>query len=309
VSFDAVSNAGANYAWNFGDGKTSTEQNPDHAFETDNSGTPYNVTLTVSFGGACPSTDNDQITITAAPPIEITTTAPDYTICAGETITLSLDNSFTNPVWSTGSTAHSITVGEGGVYTVTATASNGCTLTDESNEVVKLPAPGVIVTADPQQIDEGASSQLNATGLDNYTWTPEEGLSDPDIENPVATPTVTTTYTVSGTDGTGCTGTATIQITVRGEAVVNKLEPMNFFSPNNSGHNDLWTINHILDFPQCEVTIYDDKGVKVFSAKPYQNDWNGMYNGKDLPDGVYYYVIRCDGEENSPRTGSITLIR
>ncbi len=32
----------------------------------------------------------------------------------------------------------------------------------------------VIVTADPQQIDEGASSQLNATGLDNYEWTPAE---------------------------------------------------------------------------------------------------------------------------------------
>src|SRR5436190_18192722 len=72
---------------------------------------------------------------------------------------------------------------------------------------------------------------------------------------------------------------------------------------------DLWVVDHIVDFPQCAVSIYDDKGVKVFSAKPYGNDWNGTFNGKNLPDGVYFYVIRCDGEENSPRTGSITLIR
>lgn len=305
VHFTAVSTPGANYLWDFKDTKTSTEQNPDHLFATANT---YNVTLQVSFNGACPASVSNDITITTSPPIAITTDAPDYTICDGETITLTLDNSFASPVWSNGSTAYSITVSEGGVYTVTAT-KDGCTLTDESDPVIKLPKPGVIVTADPQQIDEGGSTQLNATGLDNYEWTPEESLSDPDIENPVATPLVTTSYTVTGTDGSGCTGSATIQITVRGEAVVNKLNPKNFFSPNNSGHNDLWAIDNILDFPQCEVTIYDDKGVKVFSAKPYQNDWGGTYNGRDLPDGVYYFVIRCDGEENSPRTGSITLIR
>jgi gliding motility-associated-like protein len=63
------------------------------------------------------------------------------------------------------------------------------------------------------------------------------------------------------------------------------------------------------EYPQCGVTIYDDKGVKVFSAKPYLNDWDGTYNGKRLPDGVYYFIIRCDGEENKPRTGSITVLR
>jgi gliding motility-associated-like protein len=267
------------------------------------------VTLTVSFNGSCPDVDSKTITITSAPPIQVTTTAPDYIICPGETITLAVDNSFTEPAWSNGSHDLSITVGEGGVYSVTAKASNGCVLTAESEEVIKLPAPGVIVTGDPQQINEGGSSQLTASGLEDYTWEPDETLSAANIENPVAQPLLTTTYTVTGKDANGCTGSASIQIVVIGEAVVSKLEPKNFFSPNNSGHNDVWTIDKILDFPQCEVTIYDDKGVKVFAAKPYQNDWNGVYNGKELPDGVYFYVIRCEGEENSPRSGSITLIR
>jgi gliding motility-associated-like protein len=310
VKFTAANNVGdADYAWDFGDGKTSTDQNPEHIYTSDNGGVPYSVTLTVSFGGSCPDSDNKNITITAAPTMTVTSTAPDYDICPGETITLSIPNTFTDPVWSNGSTDHSISVGEGGVYSVTAKAANGCVLTDDSDEVNKLPTPGIIISADPQQINEGGSSQLIADGLEDYTWTPEESLSATNIENPIANPTVTTTYTVTGKDTNGCTGTATIQISVLGEAIVNKLEPKNFMSPNNSGHNDVWTIDKILDFPQCEVTIYDDKGVKVFSAKPYQNDWNGVYNGKELPDGVYFYVIRCEGEENSPRTGSITLIR
>ena len=68
-------------------------------------------------------------------------------------------------------------------------------------------------------------------------------------------------------------------------------------------------VENILNYPQCSVTIYDDKGVRVYDAKPYNNDWDGTFRGKQLPDGVYYYIIRCDGEENNPRSGSITVLR
>jgi gliding motility-associated-like protein len=68
-------------------------------------------------------------------------------------------------------------------------------------------------------------------------------------------------------------------------------------------------ITRIEEFSQCGVSIYDDKGVKVYESKPYNNDWDGTFKGKKLPDGVYYYIIRCDGEEGKPRTGSITVLR
>jgi len=48
-------------------------------------------------------------------------------------------------------------------------------------------------------ICKGSSTQLNATGAITYKWSPETGLSDPNIANPIASPTVTTTYTVTGT--------------------------------------------------------------------------------------------------------------
>jgi gliding motility-associated-like protein len=168
----------------------------------------------------------------------------------------------------------------------------------------------VTATANPVQVNEGESSQLMATGLANYLWDPAATLDDAAIADPVATPTGTTVYTVQGTDDNGCPGTATVEVSVKGDFIVNKLRPSKFISPDNGDAiNPLWVVENILNYPQCSVTIYDDKGVRVYDAKPYNNDWDGTFRGKQLPDGVYYYIIRCDGEENNPRSGSITVLR
>ena len=60
----------------------------------------------------------------------------------------------------------------------------------------------------------GQSTQLNATGGQTYSWSPTTGLSDPNIGNPVATPTVTTTYTVSAPSPGGCPGTDAVTVFV-----------------------------------------------------------------------------------------------
>ncbi len=294
------------YKWNFDDGKSSTEKDPEHIFTS--AGT-FDVTLTVSYAGnACAETKTIPITITAAPAVTITNPSNDYTFCEGATLLLQVTGTFTGYSWSTGATTSSIEVTEEGTYSVDVTATNGCILT-ASRTVETLPAPSVIVTATPPQINEGESSQLAASGLESYTWEPAETLSQVSIANPVATPLATTAYKVTGVDANGCEGTATIEVKVAGDAIVTKLKPGNFISPNNDGPNELWVVENILTYPQCGITIYDEKGVKVFEAKPYQNNWDGTFNGKKLPDGVYYYIIRCDGEESAPRAGSITLIR
>ena len=125
----------------------------------------------------------------------------------------------------------------------------------------------------------------------------------------MAKPTVSTLYTVRGEDDHGCAGETTVEVRIQNATVSTKLKPSLFFSPNNDAINPYWTIENILDYPQCSVTIFDDKGIKVFEAKPYLNTWDGTINGRALPDGVYYFIIRCDGQEKTPRTGSITLLR
>ena len=48
-------------------------------------------------------------------------------------------------------------------------------------------------------------------------------------------------------------------------------------------------------------------GGRIFFEKGYQNNWDGTWEGKDLPDGTYFYMIEIDGEDT--RTGYIQLNR
>ena len=65
-----------------------------------------------------------------------------------------------------------------------------------------------------QTICPGEEIELSASGGVSYAWSPEEGLSDPSIANPMASPEETTTYTVEVTDDCGFTFTDDVVITV-----------------------------------------------------------------------------------------------
>lgn len=297
------------YKWNFGDGQISSEQSPTHKYV---SATPAvkNLKLTVSYSNTTNVCDNFQtstITIEPAPLLEIISEGnPTFKFCAGDKLVLKTSNSFDAYEWSNDEENPTIEVTESGTYTVEV-KSGSCTL--KSERKVEASSPHIKITAEPAQIAEGQNSQLIATGLVDYTWSPTQFLSNPLIANPVASPLVTTTYLVTGKDADGCSGTSSFVLEVKGEPIVNKLKASNMISPNGKDGNDFWSIDKILDYPQCNVAIYDDKGIKIFEAKPYTNDWDGIFKGKSLPDGVYYYVIRCDGEESKPKSGSITLLR
>jgi len=64
-----------------------------------------------------------------------------------------------------------------------------------------------------QTLCKGEGVSLFAIGGDIYTWVPATGLSNSNVNNPTASPLVTTTYLVTGTDTiTNCTDTASITI-------------------------------------------------------------------------------------------------
>lgn len=77
----------------------------------------------------------------------------------------------------------------------------------------------VNATATPELICAGMTSQLNATVIGgtapySYSWSPATGLSNPNIANPVATPTVSTMYKVTATDNASNTAIDSVLITV-----------------------------------------------------------------------------------------------
>ncbi|TND07508.1 MAG: PKD domain-containing protein [Bacteroidetes bacterium] len=101
-------------------------------------------------------------------------------------------------------------------FEVTYTNCNNTTVT-QSDQVV-VTASQLIVNMNPTNVSicQGGNTQLNGTtpGAVTYSWSPAAGLSATNIPNPVASPTVTTTYTVTATDASGCQGTATVLVTV-----------------------------------------------------------------------------------------------
>ncbi len=102
-------------------------------------------------------------------------------------------------------------------YTVTATDAAGCQGTDTVHIDIYTTIPVTILQPDTIFICQGEATQLNATSTVSATfqWTPSTGLSDPNIDNPMAFPSTTTTYTVLGTTTSGsCTGTDIVTIDV-----------------------------------------------------------------------------------------------
>ena len=83
----------------------------------------------------------------------------------------------------------------------------------------------------------------------------------------------------------------------------------NTFSPNGDGINDKWDIEFINTYPQNTVQIFDRAGQKLYSSfagnyKP----WNGQFNGKNLPIGVYYFIIKLT-PTLPVQSGAITILR
>ncbi len=157
-------------------------------------------------------------------PSPVVTAGPDTTFCAGNSVTLTATGA-SSYKWSPGSglscTLCSSTIATPSsttVYTVTGTASNGCTATDTARVTV-LPLP-VLITGTTAGICKGNSAPLSVSGAASYLWSPSGSLSCSTCTNPVATPTVTTTYSVTGTAANGCISTGGVTITVNPLPVV-----------------------------------------------------------------------------------------
>ncbi|MFK7978930.1 MAG: gliding motility-associated C-terminal domain-containing protein, partial [Saprospiraceae bacterium] len=140
-------------------------------------------------------------------------------------------------------------------------------------------------------------------------------LSCLDCEQPVASPTEDTQYTLTIYDENNCESQA--QIWVRVDDNKNIYVP-NVFSPDDDGLNDKFTLLTV-DGPVQEVEtfkVYDRWGNLVYEANhfdPLDEDfgWNGRYKGKLMDSAVFIYYIKIkfiDGTEEELK-GGVTLAK
>jgi gliding motility-associated-like protein len=63
------------------------------------------------------------------------------------------------------------------------------------------------------------------------------------------------------------------------------------FSPNKDGVNDNFIITGLDEYPENILRVYNRWGNMVYYKENYRNQWQGTWEGKDVPDGTYFYIL------------------
>ncbi len=177
--------------------------------------TPATTTTYIVTGtdaNNCFDTAQVRISVLNSPTVNVT----DRDVCIGDSVTLQATGatafqwspsvglscvSCSNPVASPSLTT---------VYTVIGAIAGGCS--DTTQVTVTVHDLPVVSAGQDQEVCTGLSAVLQASGAATYTWSPGVGLSCTSCDNPTATPSATTTYTVTGVDGNGCRDTAEVTV-------------------------------------------------------------------------------------------------
>lgn len=178
---------------------------------------------------------------------------------------------------------------------------------------LKISKPEINLSADQYKIVRGGTVQLQASGAQRYVWAPATGLNQTDIPNPVASPTVSIQYTVTGYDSLDCQAQATVSIFVEEVGFIPSL-----FSPNADGQNDQLKIYGLGSAQRFSISIYDREGLLVYKTsdllEAVQQGWDGTKNGTAQPPGVYFWKVEGELPSgplrlNGKDAGSVVLIR
>ena len=157
----------------------------------------------------------NMIALGLQPTPSVITAGGPITFCTGTNVVLSGN---VGGIWSNGATTPTITVSESGDYFVTNT--NSCSVTSNHIIVTVNPLPTAIAGV-PMSICSGGIATLGAPTIagHTYAWSPSTGLSSATIANPTASPSITTTYTLTETITlTGCQKSNTVVVTVNPSA-------------------------------------------------------------------------------------------
>lgn len=218
-----------------------------------------------------------------------------------------------NYIWSNGYTSEDLTGLCEGNYQLTITDSHNCSYQNEYNIEVDYIYDSISAWSDDDTIYQGQSTIIHATSVNgvNYSWTPAGSLLNSYIANTVASPTETTTYTVTLDDGYGCFYTDTVRIVV---LEVYCYDPYifvpNSFTPNGDGNNDVFYIRSRY-IENLYFVVFDRWGEKVFETTDPLTGWDGTFRGQLLEPAVfdYYLEIDCFNQVQFIKKGNITLLR
>lgn len=279
-------------------------------------GTTTTYTVTGTDANNCSALDSLLITVNDLPQIDTSSMQITDGNCLNGGGTISGIQIIGTPnytyLWNDGLNNVGTTLSIGallpGSYTLSVTDGNGCTnILDVAVNFADLSSvtanddntttyPSTLVTIDGYANDTGDVNSItiiddpqNGTatyvGGGIFEYTPDLGFTGTD----------SIVYEICDPTCTDVCERATIYITINDELDV--IIP-NGFTPNGDNYNDTFVIQHLEQYPNNSIVIFNRWGDKVYEAAPYLNDWDGSsagakmkITGEQVVDGTYYFVL------------------
>jgi hypothetical protein len=252
------------------------------------SNTSYNVIGTSSFGCLSNNTAVSSVTVNALPTVSVSSGA----ICSGNTFTINATGTANTYSYSGGSTVVTPTATTN--YTITGTNTvTSCSNTAISSVTVNA-LPTLSAASSTSLLCIGESASLTASGATTYTWNTNANTTVIAIS-----PSITSTYTVNGTDANGCSNVATITQSVSTCTSINNLSSnisdLSFLVyPNPS--NGVYTIEMT---SALNVSVIDVLGKVVYSQQSLVGKHS--INLSNLNNGLYILKSESNGTVKTVR--------
>lgn len=280
----------------------------------------YNVYLVIDQGLPTQRVDCKPITVLNYP---VLYRSHDTTICAGDTIKLWVVSSGADSLrWMTGynlDTSYLFVDSAKAYpdysfrYPVNVYYGNGCIV----DTAIRVRVKKVKADAGPDRwVHDGAITTIGGpyTTLNNsfrYHWEPFNFLSDSTVPNPYAFPPYDYTYYLTVTDNSDGITCSDI------DTVVVRMDCGDFYLPNAFAPNSSSTAVNRFTILNKEIIklsyfrVYDRWGVLVFETTDPTQGWDGTFNNKPEPMGVYVWEADgfCVFGKHVKKHGNVSLLR
>ncbi|MFT5915828.1 MAG: gliding motility-associated-like protein [Bacteroidia bacterium] len=297
VKFNAGSGF-ASYLWSAGQTTPSVSLLPTIS-------TKYSVVVVNNIG--CAGFDTVEVKINTLPKPDL---GSDLNICEGTNEIILAPSGFVNYIWTSDgdtilatSNPQEITLSEKKEYSLIVTDSEGCVSADtievlEINSRPTLNLPDSIIINCLEDFIE-----LDAGVFDSYIWNTGNNSQTIRASNPGL-------YSVFVQDFNGCSNSDSVLVIIT--CGIEIIFP-DAFSPNGDNKNDLF-LPKALNLDSYEMTILDRWGNIVFRTSNLDIGWDGYFNGKPMPSGVYPFKSVYTGRRNGQivtetKAGSLLLLR
>ncbi len=226
----------------------------------------------------------------------ITGSANTNIICEGESVILTGSGAISYE-WYDGtnliSNNASFTVNPVTTKTYKMIGKNGSSCKDSTNITITVsPKPSILITPSSGKIAAGQFVTLIANGALTYSWSPSTGLSSTTGASVIASPPVTTTYTVTGIDAKSCSNTQTVTVTLAATGISKNASNGKIIFQPNPATNEV-----SINIPQKgNVKLYDITG-KIVLQKELNIGVTILSVGY-LPRGIYTAEIISGDAKN-----------